>query len=111
MDSIAAPVPAPVSSVGYPLLLAVLWLALSVLGWLTFMTWQLWNERAQLAAARQNQEANMLTASKIRTSLDAVATSTARLADSGNASARLIVEELRRNGITINQPTATSVGK
>jgi hypothetical protein len=42
------------------------------------------------------------TATKLRGSLDAVATRTARLAGEGNANARVIVEELRKRGVTIN---------
>ena len=59
------------------------------------------NELAQL---RKVQDGPVEAAAKVRASLDSVATATALLADRGNASARGIVEELRRRGITINQP-------
>ena len=94
-----------------PLFLPVLWLALSVLGWLAFMSWQLWSERTQLEGARQSQEANMATAARIRQSLDAMAIQTARLADTGNVGAQAIVDELRKRGITINQASGAVSGK
>ena len=41
-------------------------------------------------------------AAKLRASLDALASDTQRLADAGNASAALLVAELRKRGVTIN---------
>lgn len=81
-----------------PLLLPTLALA----AWLGFQTWQLAREREQLARALSSQEASVDAARKLRGSLDAVAAATARLAEGGNANARVIVEELRKRGITIN---------
>ena len=39
---------------------------------------------------------------QLRTELDTIARNTQQLADAGDPSARLIVEELRKRGITIN---------
>ena len=85
-----------------PWFLPLLWLALAVLGWQAFMGWQMWAEREQLAAARQNQEGPMANAVKLRTALDTLAADTQRMADAGNGNARVLVDELRRRGITIN---------
>jgi len=43
-------------------------------------------------------------AQKVRQTLDRLASETQRLADGGNANARLVVEELRKRGVTINRP-------
>ncbi|MES2229555.1 MAG: hypothetical protein V4540_17570 [Pseudomonadota bacterium] len=82
--------------------LPCLLLALALVVWLAFQAYQLLTERQQLKVLRLNQETAMETATKLRGSLDAVATRTARLAGEGNANARVIVEELRKRGVTIN---------
>jgi hypothetical protein len=41
-------------------------------------------------------------AGRLRASLDGLAADTQRLADAGNASAALLVTELRKRGVTIN---------
>lgn len=89
-----------------PLLL----LAVALVGWFAFQTLQLINERQQLEALRVSQGPQVEAAGKVRASLDTVAVATARLADAGNANARLLVDELRRRGIVINPAApATSV--
>ena len=42
-----------------------------------------------------------------RASLDALAVGTARLAADGNASARAVIEELRKRGVTVNAAGAS----
>lgn len=100
----------PSDALARQLVLPIVWLALAVLGWLSFMSWQLWSERKQLEQTRQAQEANVVAAGKLRASLDTLAIATSLLADSGNNGARTVVEELRRNGITIN-PAAVPVSR
>jgi hypothetical protein len=80
----------------------MLLLALALVAWLTFQAVQLVSERQQLEIAQANLEQQEQGATKLRASLDAVATSMAKLAAEGNANARVIVEELRKRGITIN---------
>ncbi len=86
----------------YSPFLPVLVLALAVLAWSGFQTVMLVKESQSLATARENQEKQTQAANKIRQALDAVARDTAKLADRGNAGARLIVDELRKRGVTIN---------
>lgn len=81
--------------------LPMLLLATSLVLWFAFQSYQLINERQQLASLRASQDAQVEAAGKLRASLDSVATATAQLADGGNVNARVIVEELRRRGITI----------
>lgn len=79
--------------------------ALALLGWLCFQTLQLLNERQALQAAYVTQQQTVDNSGKLRASLDALAADTQRMADSGNPNARLLVDELRKRGVTIN-PTA-----
>jgi hypothetical protein len=76
--------------------------ALALLGWLGFQTQQLINEREALKVAYVSQQQTVDSAGKLRASLDALASDTQRMADGGNPSAKLLVDELRRRGITIN---------
>lgn len=81
-----------------PLLLGGIALLMSF----AYQTYQLWVEGSALQAAHAGQQQTVDNAARLRASLDAIAADTQRLADSGNANARLLVEELRRRGITIN---------
>lgn len=85
-----------------PLLLGGLALA----GWFGLQTWLLLDEQARLKSAHASQQQTVDNATRLRQSLDAVAADTQRLADAGNPNARLLVEELRKRGVTIN-PAAT----
>ena len=81
-----------------PVLLAVLTL-LGSMGW---QTWLLYSDRQALHSAHTQQQPAVVNAAKLRGSLDTLAADTQRLADGGNASARLLVEELKKRGVTIN---------
>ena len=96
----ARPLPSvPVSSSPFvPMLLA----SLALLGWLGFQTWQLLNDRQALQASYASQQQTVENSGKLRTSLDALAADTQRMADGGNPNAKLLVDELRKRGITIN---------
>jgi len=86
----------------------ILLVALSVSGWFVFQTLQLVREQQQLEAAKVSLGPQELAATKLRTALDQVATATARLAGEGNGNARLIVDQLRSRGVTINSPAASA---
>jgi hypothetical protein len=77
-------------------------LAVAVVVWAGFQTLQLWRESDALAASRFNQERPLENSKKMREGLDKIAKETQLLANKGNASARLIVDELRKRGVTIN---------
>ena len=93
-----------VSTRGKSPFVPVLLVALALTVWLGFQTYQLVREVQQLAQLRARQDGPVEAAAKVRASLDSVATATALLAERGNGNARVIVDELRRRGITINQP-------
>lgn len=86
-----------------PLLLATLAL-IATFGW---QTAGLFAERQALLAGHAGQQQTVDNAGTLRASLDGLAADTQRLAEAGNASAALLVTELKKRGITIN-PNATS---
>lgn len=81
--------------------LPLLLLALAVLGWSVFQTTQLVTERGSLTAGIASQDVQVEQSKKVRERLESLATRTARVARAGNPNATLIVEELRRRGVTI----------
>lgn len=74
--------------------------------WLGFQTWQLVVERDLLQQVYATQTRTVENASQFRTRLDRIARETQVLADKGNPNAKLLVEELRKRGITINTEPA-----
>ena len=82
--------------------LPILVLSLAFLAWSIFQATILVIESNALVKTRENQELQKKNADKVRQALDALARDTARLSDRGNAGARLIVDELRKRGVTIN---------
>jgi hypothetical protein len=80
-------------------------LLIAIAAWFGFQGYTLWNERNALAASQSSQERALEGARKVRITLDTLARETALLADKGNANARLIVDELKRRGVTID-PTS-----
>jgi hypothetical protein len=76
----------------------------AAVAWSGFQFLQLELEGESLQALRGNQEAQVQQAQRVRATLDAMAVETQKLADLGNANARLIVDELRKRGITISRP-------
>jgi hypothetical protein len=80
----------------------------AALAWSAFQFYQLRLERGSLAALHANQENLVQQSQKVRAALDALASQTQRLADRGNPNAKLVVDELRKRGITINTSAAAS---
>ena len=79
-------------------------LGLLVLGFVLmvgFQTVQLIRERSNLFEIQLAQEPTIQEGAKLRQQLDSLAKKTAALADAGNAGAKAVVEEMRRQGITI----------
>ena len=86
--------------------LPLLLLGLAVLALLGGQTWLLASERDALQTAHAGQQQTVDNAGKLRASLDKLAADTQRLADAGNASAALLVAELKKRGVTINPQAA-----
>jgi hypothetical protein len=96
--------PANITSPFLPLLL----FGCAFLTWTAYQTQQLIGERSALASLELSQEQPLEQSQKLRAALDSIAAQTQRLADSGNASAKLLVDELRKRGITINPNAPTA---
>lgn len=77
-------------------------LALALLIWVGFQAMQLTLETQRLVASLASQEGLVVNSRKLRASLDSLATETAKLAEQGNPNARLLVEQLRQRGVTID---------
>ena len=99
-----AAVPATRSGAFLPILLC----ALALMGWFALQLTQLLDERAGAQATHAAQQQTVDNAAKLRGSLDALAADTQRLADTGNANARTLVEELKKRGVTINPAAAST---
>lgn len=76
-------------------------LALVLAAWFGFQATQLRAERDAMRDLHANQEKQVQDSKKLRDSLDAIARGTAQLAEGGNANAKLIVDELKKRGVTI----------
>ena len=85
-----------------PLLLGLL----AVTAWMAHHAWLLNQDRQQLQAAQATLQPTVEKSAGLRQSLDRLAADTQRLADAGNGNARVLVDELRKRGITINAGTA-----
>lgn len=93
---------APSPEAGARPFVPVLLLGLAVLVWTGFQTWQLLAERASLKELVTSQATQVDQSTKLRAALDRIASKTARLAAGGNGDASLIVEALKKRGVTIN---------
>jgi hypothetical protein len=81
--------------------------------WSGFQAYQLVQEHAALKKLLANQEALVQNSVKLRAQLDGIAGDTQRLANAGNANAQVIVNELRRRGVTISpeSPSASAAAE
>lgn len=77
-------------------------LALTIMAMVVFQTIQLSKDREVLVKVKQNQEAAVSESKKVRSQFESIAKSTGQLAVKGNTNAQAIVEQLRKQGITIN---------
>ena len=87
----------------------VLILGLVMLVWFGFQATQLRVERDAMVTAIASHDKQVQDSKKLRDSLDAVARGTAQLAEGGNPNAKLIVDELKKHGVTIS-PNQTPTG-
>jgi hypothetical protein len=69
-----------------------------------FQTIQLIRERDTLGELRTAQEPTVQESVKLRSQLETLAGKTAQLANDGDASAKTIVEQMRRQGINMTPP-------
>ena len=88
-----------------PLLLVIV----AALGWYAFQTVALIRDYRGLEGTRAAQAVPVEQAEKLRAATEALATKTQKLADAGNASAQLIIANLKQRGITINPSAKPAV--
>jgi hypothetical protein len=69
-----------------------------------FQTVEIIHNRDTLTELRAQQEAPLQEAAKVRRQFEMLAAGIAELAASGNNGARAIVEEMRREGVSLPQP-------
>ena len=82
--------------------LPLLLLVIGAVVWPAFQCYQLATEKQTIATIFANQIRQFDDSGKLRNSLDGLARDTALLAAKGNTSAKLIVDELARRGVTID---------
>lgn len=93
---------------GHSSFLPILGLALTLLLLAAFQTAQLSMDRDVLVTVKNNQDAAVSESKKVRTQFESIAKSTGQLAANGNSNAQMIVEQLRKQGITINLDSASA---
>jgi type II secretory pathway component PulM len=71
-----------------------------------YQTMRLWDDAASLRARHAAQETVLADVEKVRSQLESLAGQTAILAETGNANARQLQEQLRAQGITIRPPAS-----
>ncbi len=86
------------------MLLPVLLTALALFLLVALQTVQLLRELNTLVAFRESQQASMQAGEKIQRQLEALAGQTAQLANDGDAAAKDVVEQMRRQGYTLSPP-------
>ena len=98
------PAAAPAAAAGMSAFVPLLIVLLALLAWFVASALEVRNQGVALKAAHAAQQQTVDNAAKLRGSLDALAADTQRLAIAGNPNAALLVEELRKRGVTINLP-------
>ena len=83
-------------------------MALAIFLILALQTVLLILDRASYMSLGTQQEPAVQQSLKVRQQLDGIARGIARLADEGNVNAKAIIDDLRRQGITVNNPQAST---
>ena len=90
--------------IDHRLLLPVLLTALALFLLVGLQTVQLVRDHSALLEFRTSQQANVDAGEKLRQQLQALAGQTAELANGGDAAAKDVVEEMRKQGFTLSPP-------
>ena len=76
-----------------------------------FQTVQLISERGNLGQVKTSQEAAIQEAQKVQTQFRNLVTKTGQLADQGHAGAKMVMEELQKQGVGFASPPAAPQAK
>jgi hypothetical protein len=86
------------------LLLPVILGVVSLFVLMAFETGEAIHDRGALSELRRSQELTVQEAVKLRQQLEALAGGTAKLAAEGDEGARAVVDQMKRQGVTLNPP-------
>jgi len=89
-----------INGLGLPIILVVV--SLFVL--IAFETAEAIHDRGALADLRRTQETTVQEAVKLRQQLEGLAGKTAQLAAEGDEGAKTVVDQMKRQGVTLNPP-------
>jgi hypothetical protein len=84
--------------------IALVLVVMSLLLLVAFQTVEAIQARAGLAELRDGQETPLQEAAKTRRQLEALAAGVVELATAGDAGAKTVIEEMRREGVTLPAP-------
>jgi hypothetical protein len=82
----------------------VILVVVSLFVFMGFETAQSVHDRSALSEQRRAQESAMQEAIKLRQQLETLASKTAQLAGEGNEGAKAVVDEMKRQGVTLGPP-------
>ena len=86
--------------------LAVAVLALAFLLAVLFQSVQLWRERSSMNLIYQNQEQVLPDVLKLREQVNSLAGDVAQLAQTGDAAAKQVIDDMARQGVALRPPAA-----
>jgi len=86
------------------LLLPVILMVVSLFVLMAFQTGEAIHDRGALSELRGSQEPTVQEAAKLRQQLEALAGGTAKLAAEGDEGAKAVVDQMKRQGVTLNPP-------
>ena len=89
-----------ISGLRVPVVLVVV----SLFVFMAYETGQAIHDRSALSELRRAQEPSVQEAIKIRQQLDTLANKTAQLAAEGDEGAKAVVDQMKRQGVTLNPP-------
>ena len=84
--------------------LPVILIAVSLFVLMAFETFQATQDRSALADQRRSQEPTVQEAIKLRQQLETLAGRTAQLAAEGDEGAKTVVDQMKRQGVTLTPP-------
>ena len=86
----------------------------SLVIWFGFQTFQQLRERSNLTFLKANQETALQESQKVQTQFQGILTKLSELANKGHAGARMVLEQLQRQGLSVGsesrpQPTPSEI--
>ena len=91
------PPPAPKADWNLPLIITLS----SLVIWFGFQAFQQLRERSNLTFMKANQESALQESQKVQTQFQSILTKLSELANKGHAGARLVMEQLQRQGLSV----------